>query len=320
LINTSVWQQFSCSFTLSAASTIHVALLASNAPATAGGWVVWDNISLVDPPTILEPPQCGTLATLSIDQQAACYGISFTQEGGDSTVVWNAARKQSVLDGIRQITTALPRLGLQNYPNSFRSVFGSQPIVFHLQGDGGTASCNPSFMSSTRTITFPVGGKIDSSNVFCVNQYTVVHELGHMLRRRIVLGGGLDPAGSPGYLLNNLIHYSYQGTDILITKIDGIWTRGQYGWNCNWRTYQQHPERGAPGQNYEILIPDQATRLDEAFADLFLNWVYDSFQNQICSGQPTPNVPDPNFNPGTRRREYVQGMLLTLVPSAQQAP
>jgi hypothetical protein len=44
--NTQSWQQFSCSFSLGSSATIHVALAASNDPATAWGWVVWDSISL----------------------------------------------------------------------------------------------------------------------------------------------------------------------------------------------------------------------------------------------------------------------------------
>lgn len=44
--NTTYWQTFSCTFTLYSPATIHVALAASNAPATAWGWIAWDDISL----------------------------------------------------------------------------------------------------------------------------------------------------------------------------------------------------------------------------------------------------------------------------------
>lgn len=44
--NVTGWTHFFCDFNFSG-GTLHVALVASNAPATAWGWVVWDSISLV---------------------------------------------------------------------------------------------------------------------------------------------------------------------------------------------------------------------------------------------------------------------------------
>ncbi len=44
--NTAVWQQFSCTFSVGSGAVVHVALAASNAPATAWGWIAFDDISL----------------------------------------------------------------------------------------------------------------------------------------------------------------------------------------------------------------------------------------------------------------------------------
>ncbi|HCT81065.1 MAG TPA: hypothetical protein DGT23_31760 [Micromonosporaceae bacterium] len=46
MTNTTSWQQFTCTFTVGAGQVVHVALAASNAPATAWGWISFDDISL----------------------------------------------------------------------------------------------------------------------------------------------------------------------------------------------------------------------------------------------------------------------------------
>lgn len=45
--NATAWTSFQCSFTLSAGATVHVAMVASNLPATAWGWISFDDISLI---------------------------------------------------------------------------------------------------------------------------------------------------------------------------------------------------------------------------------------------------------------------------------
>jgi len=287
------------------------------------------------------PDPCDTPNNIaSLDSRAACYGITFSVDvsaGGDSSVVWNDTRKQDVIDGAQHITTALSTLDLQpklaDKPGSFKAVFGSQELRL-VGNNSGLPECG-AVVDTPQVIKFNMGSTIGTitqngetlSNTACINQYTATHELGHALRNRIKQGSNdpaNDPAGDSGYLITNSIKYTYldaNGTQtVLIMGItqaapfNGTWTRGQYGWNCDWNTYQQHPERKAPPDN-SLIITDQAVRLDEGFADLFLSWTYNAFQDSICAGQPPASYPD--FTPGTLRTNYMQKQLLpALVPFA----
>jgi hypothetical protein len=252
------------------------------------------------------PPAGGT-----IDERAACYGITFTVDrsaGGDATIAWNDSRKQAVLDSAYAVTSELADLlGLGYEPATFELLFGEQE--FRLVGNSsGQAQCS-AIVDTPQVVKFNVGGMISAANANCVNQYTATHELGHALRSRIISGGGDDTSD---YLLANPLQYQYtdqQGNPQTVTIMGifgGIWTRGQYGWGCGTQ-WQQHPET-------PTMLQD--VRLDEGFADLFLNWIYGQFRDTQCPGGPWPSPVPPNFTPGTLRNNYMTDMLEQLAPYA----
>lgn len=105
---------------------------------------------------------------------------------------------------------------------------------------------------------------------FYVNQYTMVHEFGHIFDNRSGSGG---QTSLQNRALNKRIGDCYFGNypnGDLVMGYAGIWKRGERGWgsgpakklNNTWliTTYQQDP----------LDTPD------EAAPDMFLNWVYRS--------------------------------------------
>lgn len=97
------------------------------------------------------------------------------------------------------------------------------------------------------------------------------------------------------------------------------WTRGDRGWgsgpglaqNSTITNFQQHPPALYPGDNLQ-------TQLDEAAADMFLNWVYRStnvggFKNISWLGNcaTSTGCDDPSL-PGDARFEWVDEKMDTI--------
>lgn len=249
--------------------------------------------------------------------QDTFFGSTFSVEkthGGDATVMWSDAHEMQVGYAAQKVQE---RFNAVLHDSNIRAYFGN--IEFRITDEDPLQATGRVCVAETdplhQRILFRVGTTINAQDDLCLNQYTITHELGHLLKYRIAKGGGQDPVE---YLRDNLIYGEYYDTitettvRVNITALDasGFWTRGRYGWGCeDWS--QQHRETPS-------MLQDE--RLDEAFADMFLNWVYDSFSDDfswMSANDQAEVARYHDFDPGTRRKEYMDDMMQLLAPYAK---
>ena len=260
-------------------------------------------------------------ANYTVDQIATCYGITFSvdlSQGGDGSIIWDDNHKQDVITAASYMTNALHTLPSINssyglYPQLFKDLLGS--VDFVLEGDNsGETKCKAEYTDvNGYHLIFYVGSKIDSTNSACVNEFTLVHELGHGLRIRIGKTKDNDNITDihriDKYMRDTSISYQSTSLDdqvIVMGFINGVWTRGSHGWSCEAK-YTQHAQTDSMPQD---------ERLYEAFSDMTLHWVYQVFQDTSCAN-PAPDIyNDPEFTPGTRRHNYMNDMLDGLINHA----
>jgi hypothetical protein len=212
----------------------------------------------------------------------------------------------------------------------FTSGNGYNQIEFHMNLD----AINDTYCTTDKLPSTQVLGRVrcyrSSSGTFRFNQYTLVHELGHVFVGRT--GGTV--AGSQTYfgLIQSAVENDRSATgrrlvfgvgrDIL-NRTD--WIRGERGWgsgaslpgrcdgsfqpNANALDFQQNPCQVIDTDYPGLLIVER----EEAAADMFLNWVYNAFANisyeDICNPSGCPDTP---ANPGTVRRDWMSNTMNAL--------
>ncbi len=195
----------------------------------------------------------------------------------------------TLLAGVEKTALALWKMYGGNSPvDAFKRVMflpGFTTIVFERGG-------NPTWCEVSNIPVLQIQSRITCRPSAIITEYTVVHELGHVLMGRT--GGYLlsDPNyGNVSSFYGHLLTTTLQDTSSFIyfgffTDLNGRsqWGRGTRGWGSSSNPFtngaachfQQNP------RNDVNIITSQ--EIDEAGADMFLNWVYRSlnlggFQN-----------------------------------------
>ncbi len=128
-------------------------------------------------------------------------------------------------------------------------------------------------------------------------EYTLVHELGHVFDNRVATSTDAHPEGFPNLTTRTQLMQIRTCSDsriiVMGTLGGGIWRRGEDGWGSGpafdpsggalYTKFQQNPK-----------LPDN---VEEAAADMFLNWVYRSLNDNVPAADPCNSVPDPCSTP-----------------------
>jgi hypothetical protein len=167
---------------------------------------------------------------------------------------WRKADAYNAYDAIVQIAGALGRVTGKGSTAIFKDVFG--PMKFTMDSnDSGKWHCaaNAGGFGCTNA-----SGKIDGR--------IIAHELAHVFRNRYF--------GRMGKT-TDVDLYSVIG-NATITDEDGNYVSGVQ--NGTWeRTFQGYKSNGAPDVYHGSKEWDDWNSTGEEFADMFMNWVYDSF-------------------------------------------
>ncbi|MFN8420433.1 MAG: hypothetical protein U0528_14510 [Anaerolineae bacterium] len=266
----------------------------------------------------LQPSPTATASTL--DSQLANYGI--TTIGN-----WTQTDKQAMLDAAIRTGGAFAIQFAGSTIERFKHYmyrYGRTTIRIIKSTTSGQGICvtetgvNPPFEAEITC---------DANNQF--TEYTAVHEFGHVFVGRT---GGFNQ-GSTYYGLINIPQVTQgAGTPgILFDSTGGIvfglvsndWVRGGRGWGSGEATppgtpcpFQQHPFKvtdTAPG----VLPATRVAEVNEAAADMFLNWVFSVYGSYIQATSGFRDIswlisvpclsgtPQPTERPGQARLNYL---------------
>lgn len=178
------------------------------------------------------------------------YGVKLKSRG---SATWTFDDAYSAYLGVFNVASALAYASGRESVDIFRRVYG--PLSFILDTDGsGLWSC-----SST-------------GNIICVNaegritDRLIAHELGHEFRRRL--------------LSRDVDLYAVLGSTT-ISDVNGDYVSGVR--NGAWdRTFNGYMGTGAPYVYHGSDDFDDWNSPGEDFADMFMNWVYDSFSVDLA--------------------------------------
>gem|GEM_PF-3502229 len=296
----------------------------------------------VSPMSACQAPTPTPTATLTVDQQIEQYNVSLS---GD----WSADDRLELLKGLQATGQALSlQFGGGEYPDAFRRVMfqaGATSILFN-RTTTNSYTC--------QTFNLPGGGlqaRIDCDPNVSFTQYVAVHELGHVFEGRM---GGTQLGATYYGLLKQppptgvVVDYGNEGTPpgiVFGNRLDPVnltpdWVRGNRGWgsaalpitSTYFCDFQQDPYSvqdwlvtATPGQ------PNQIREVDEAAADMFLNWVYSKigsggFQNTSWIGITScvTGTPQPTERPGDTRDNFMNNVVMptiaTYVPTPTPTP
>lgn len=263
-------------------------------------------------------PSCAPLAPVAIPPiptptptpALSDFGVMLYDEEGQR---WNPTEVSNILAGVNRIADAFSRFqALGNTgPQRFRLVIGesvgflrlanprpsnTQYGIYHNEFDNKqivSGYCQVFGASAViPTIVVACRSAITNSSVWVTNglvtEYSVVHELGHVLdlRSDLVLRG---------YVGSNELFLADCSTPI--TRVMGVssgtsWNRGQRGWG----TASVNPVP-PPNQRLSQFQQNPEDTPIEAAADMFLNWVYRRTTDVAPTGIPVPFDPLANDDP-----------------------
>jgi len=191
------------------------------------------------------------------------FGIHLT--GG-----FTSEQKKAIRQAVEDVGYALWGY-IGNSPwEAFEMTMGSVNFVFDeaKQIDGWA-------ITEIDTITFDNSINTERASIAGIIR-TVTHEFGHILDVRT----GLSGSGSMWTTINDL-----EGKYVTGVNGDGIWVRKNAGYGSDSYPDQMHPADKNGGQS-----------TIEEFADMFMNWVYDSFAQDAAGdarfGFMTTNMAD----------------------------
>lgn len=268
----------------------------------------------------------GTCSTLA-DYGVEAVGFTSTQE-------------QTLLEGVSKTAQALTlHVGGGNPCNNFKNIMmningGQTKIRFVYSATGSGCITN-------NEVDLPLQSEI-TCTTFTV--YTIVHELGHVFVGRT--GAYTTGQGTFYGRMNQPVDQVCRNPDntakigaIFDESCSGIvfglfsggvaggdeWVRGERGWGSqssplpNPSPFQQNPYSVVDAQSSD---EDRQAEIDEAAADMFLNWVYSKlgqggFQNtswRVADNCNTTGCPDP-ANSGTARFNWMNTTMTELINS-----
>jgi len=275
-----------------------------------------------------------TLAIPAIISDLARYGITVYQNGlpagQPNNRAWTFTELAEILRGVQYTARALyeTRYPLQTIvpQDSIQTLFVQIMGTFDMRrvqngytlpgGDGCNGSTDIACTSVGQNTIVWYGG-------VPVTQHTAVHELGHFFNNRSDIGGAATESlysRMEGAAVTDSLSAIVFGNRIV--EVSGVdqndWARGERGWgsgpSATKTTFQQNPfmvDDWRPTTTTE----DKVTEIDEATADMFLNWVYsvatdnnEGFQNTswVGAGCQTPaGCADTTANPGDARRTWM---------------
>jgi hypothetical protein len=171
---------------------------------------------------------------------------------------FTATQKKAIRQAVEDVGYALWGYVGNSPWEAFQLVMGNVNFVFDKgrQIDGWA-------ITEIDTITFDNSINTDRASAASIMR-NVAHELGHVLDVRTGLGG----SGSMWTTIKDA-----EGKYVTGINNEGNWIRTDYGYRSDWYPDQMHPANEIGGQS-----------TIEEFADMFMNWVYDSFA-QDAAGQ-----------------------------------
>jgi len=245
----------------------------------------WNRYSyVVNRPTVLADPSghtylCGASCEAedeqqqySLDDTAALYGVTFNSG-------WSTTNKAKALLGVMKLAKSMQEsynsyqegiyqscLENRSAPTSacsaksatdvevYTAVFGNQN--FNVNGTGAAWMCGAS----------PTGFFCSSGNND-INPRLVVHELGHTFNSQY------DPLRKSPYAVLG-------SSTTSINTAQGLWVTAFHSVNGEWkwdRSFNGYASNGAPSVYHGSATWDDWNTVHEEFADMFMNWAFDSF-------------------------------------------
>jgi predicted outer membrane repeat protein len=262
---------------------------------------------------------------------------------GVEAVGFSTAQQQEILNSVSNAAKAIAlQAGLANPIDAFKRLMINDPlkttIRFVLTSQAGSGC------GTDNNVAPPLQAVISCNANTTMTQYTAVHELGHVLVGRTggYIGGSTTYFGRMQLPFPNPSATSCPKAaagplvDIGCTKIifgprlqDGVidWARGERGWGSqtlplpNPSNFQQNPFAVVDANATQ---DDKNKEIDEAAADMFLNWVYKKlgqggFQDTswigTCNDTPI-GCPDEGTS-GTVRSNWMNDTLTYLISAYQ---
>jgi hypothetical protein len=281
-----------------------------------------------------------------LDQRLQAFGVTASLANG-----WSDADRQALLSGVTAVGQAFSaQYGGGSPADAFKRVLffsGRTTIEFVRSASNGEGVCE-----TNNNVAAPLQAQItcDHNNQF--SQYTAVHELGHVFVGRTggysqgsTFFGLMDQPplmgtpGTPSPVLVDSNHLVVMGNRLVDNGQGTLvpdWARGGRGWGstasiaptppCN---FQQDP---FTANDWEASQDNKNKERDEAAADMFLNWVYqtvgvggfaDIDWRTITDCGVTPTATDAGL-PGNARSGFmsfaVMPTLATYIPTSTPTP
>jgi len=303
---------------------------------------------LISVPTSCKVKSLSTLATnppppLTVAEALyKHYGvlIANTDSNGNvpdwnSLLGWSTTERDQMWTGVQDTAIALAILSNRDPIDAFeimrRPGTDTGATFLTLQKSGSGASCLSSPNPSPSTIVCGTGT--------VMSKYTMTHELGHFFLNRT--GGFTQGQATFFGRMNNPVDEScpnqpagsvYDNTcrDVVFgyaqnTNFQTEWQRGERGWGSqtlplpNPSNFQQDPYSI---NDFQATQDQKNEEIDEAGADMFLNWVYTKvgeggFQDtnwRVADNCNTAQGCPDGRNPGTARNNWMDTTMATLVP------
>jgi len=235
------------------------------------------------------------------------YGITVHQDGVPAGMTngqaWTFAELQQLLIAVQ---TSARSLYFAKYNKSDRGPTVPADIKTLFKNIIHTGTTNLNVYRVTNSFTFGGGDSCDGTqDAGCTSngnnaialygafylsteqaQYTIAHELGHRFNNQSATGGGTS------------LSSRLDGTNVILdcdtarvlgrAAGDDDWLRGARGWGDVIPAGVVYPQHTVWQQNIITAEPpaDQTTEIDEATADMFLNWVYRRYTDPISPAAP----------------------------------
>jgi len=323
------------------------------------------------PPTATPTPTPTPTATATltatpagVSGQLAAYGVIY-----NAADPWQTGELDKLLDGVQKTGQALYlQYGGANGSDTFKRVFYTAPLasgetpktkILFIRVLANHSSGKPLCITAYADVNGYGGDASIRAAITCYGSQaglnfrpqTVVHELGHVLRGRT--GGNVTSTTGLYGMMERPV--DFQGNinstgaikdfnpppQIVMGLNSGDWQRGFRGWgtsiyNAAPCDFQQNP--------YQIVdssatTAQKVTEVDEAAADMFLNWVYTKIAVHYGTATPAPGgpsaygfvdtswggttnvcltaaTPQPTQRPGLTRYNYMTDIVMPRIANA----
>jgi hypothetical protein len=264
----------------------------------------------IRPPIITPTPTSSAPTVDGIIADLATYGLTVYANGSGSLAngqAWTLTELQELQEAVQDIASAFNLLEYndpsgvnQAARNLFKAVMQQQTtlaplIIYRVNNNFTFTNADPCNGSRDEGCTsngnnaivlygnFPLNGVVADAN------YTIVHEFGHRFNNQSATNGGMSlfaRMDTPGTVITDCVGLRVMGTSDFDDISPNDWKRGGRGWGSHGRSIFQ--------QNIVTKIDidgstDEFEEVDEATADMFLNWVYRRITDNPAIGDPCAN-------------------------------